>query len=222
MRRSRASASRASPRPFENASATTLTSASMFALFHNSALHPVIEQLNRAAGLRLARPTGAQARAAGSDARPGDHAGAGGGSALRHLVVDPRRGACTSPGVEPGRVEGTNSRRVTRSDGRSRSPPSVTAGFRGRPMDRSDLAGTARSWCRSGAVRSGTSHHHLSARLLAAMGRGAARDAVHAQPDGSDDCAAIVRVVRGVSHCPTTFSGRSSARPTVFRCSSKS
>jgi class 3 adenylate cyclase len=149
----------------------------------DSALYPFVDQLGRASRVRTRRP--ARFPAAETRSLAGPRRAAGGGCGI------PRRSAVTAgfgapPAAEPQSAaeEGADIGGADPPARRFGAPATGGHGFRGRALDRSDLARAARSHRRAGAQLAVTADRDLPPRIPTALDRPAAGDDAGAQSPG--------------------------------------
>ena len=135
----------------------------------NSALHPVIAQLERAARVQDRRYARATPRQAGSAPRHST-AGSSRSAALCCAAVDPVRRAVSPAGAQSHAAASADARGIARSI-RGFSPPTTDpAPVRGRALGGCHHPRAARSGCRASAPATGPCTVHLPSGVRAALG----------------------------------------------------
>ena len=191
--------------------------------FHaNSALHPAIEQLARAAG--FAPGDDAATRLAKLEALVGPGDGSGRGPPVPGRPARPAAGrAPRPPAAHPAGEEGAH---LPGAAGPARGPGAPEprpAGPRGRALVRPDHARAVRPGGRAHRVAAGAPRRHLPPRVQAALGRPRARHQPRPEPPGAGGGEGDRRPRSpAAGSCRPSCSTPSSRGRTGCRCSSRS
>ena len=110
--------------------------------YSNTAFYPVIDQLERVAGVRARRFAGVPTRQAGGAVGAGDRERGRSGTLIRVPAI-PAGGALPALKPERAATKGENIPGARRTGCRACAPQAGADDFRGRPVDRSDDAGRA-------------------------------------------------------------------------------
>ena len=189
----------------------------------NSALHPIIEQLERAAGFepddlperKLDKLEALLSRATDERGR--------GGAAVRGLALHPGRSALCAAQHAGAAPAGAHDRGPAGSAWRPCRSPAGAHGAGGQPLDRPDLDRALRARHRAGADLAGAAADHLPPGVRAALDQLPAHDVADPEPSGPpaqhrDDR----RGCRRQAAARGDPGRRSGPRPTACRCSSRS
>ena len=194
-------------------------------IYRNSPLQPVIEELERTAGIGRDDDQAAQLdKLRGAPRRSSTRAGSM-TPLLAALLVDPDRGARRRR--SRSRPSGARPRRWMRSCSGSRAhgrAPAAAGRVRGRALDRSDVAGSCSSaWSTARAMPPVLVLITRRPEAAADQLRPGQRHRADPEPaEPAPDRDADRRADRRPSRCPPSWSSGSSPRPTACRCSSRS
>ena len=188
-----------------------------------SPLHPVIEQLERAAGFERDDPPEARLDKLEALLTRGTDRLDEAVPLIAALLGMPTGGSLPAARADPAAPEAADAGGAGRPARRPRGRAAGAPGLRGRALDRSDHAGAARARDRARPAPAGARAHHLPAGVQPRPGR-ASRTSARWRSPGSAAARArrMVERVVGAKALPAEVPRRSSPRPTACPCSSRS